>query len=369
MRTLLSRFSGVFLILFAALFFAASADASDAPTPLLYVCNQGEATVSLINTETHEVVETVDLQALGFSETAKPHHAVAEPDGSFWYLSLIGENTVLKFNRDNEIVDRLDFEVPGMLTLHPTRNALLVGRSMSAVNPPQSVAVVRRDDMTLEEVDTFFPRPHAITAEMDGAYAYTASLANNQMMAINLETQETELHRLGGTTQTLVQFAATPTGETLIAGGQMTGQILVFDARQAPGVTVVDTLDIGAQPWHPVISADSRTAYVPSKAAHTVSVIDLPSRTVTATITGEGLSQPHGSVLSADGRYLFVSNNNREGRYTPTGDNPDAGTIVVIDTHHNEIATVIEVGTYPTGIGTWGGQRAPSVQVHSTAAP
>lgn len=369
MHPLLSRLSHALSLLFVALLLTASAPVANAQAPVLYVCNQGEATVSLIDTESHDIIETIDLQALGFSETAKPHHAVAEPDGSFWYLSLIGENTVLKFNSNNEIVDRLDFEVPGMLTLHPTRDLLLAGRSMSAVNPPQSVAVIRRDDMTLETTDTFFPRPHAITAEVEGSHAYTASLANNQMMAINLETNETELHRLGGTTQTLVQFAGTPTGETLIAGGQMTGQLLVFDARQSPDVTIVDTLAVGAQPWHPVISADSRTAYVPSKGTHTVSVIDLPSRTVTATIDGEGLSQPHGSVLSASGRYLFVSNNNREGRYTPTGDNPDAGTIVVIDTHHNAIVKVIEVGTYPTGIGTWGGQRAPSTSVRPATAP
>lgn len=350
----------VLVALLLALAVAAAPARAQSDAPLLYVCNQGEATVSLIDTESHTVAETLDLTALGFSETAKPHHAVAEPDGSFWYLSLIGENTILKFNADNEIVGRAPFETPGMLTLHPTRDVLLVGRSMSAVNPPQSIAMIRREDMTLEEASTFFSRPHAITAEMNSTYAYTASLASNQVLALNLETQETDLMRLGGTTQTLVQFAATPTGETLIAGGQMTGQLLVFDARNAPAITVTDTLAVGTQPWHPVVSADSRTAYVPSKASHSVGVIDLPSRTVTATITGTGLAQPHGSALSGDGRYLYVSNNNRDGTYTPTGDNPDAGTVAVIDTHHNEIVKVIEVGTYPTGIGTWGGQRAPS---------
>ena len=63
-------------------------------------------------------------------------------------------------------------------------------------------------------------------------------------------------------------------------------------------------------------------------------------------------------VFGPDGEYLFVSNNNRKGTYTPEGDNPDAGTIAVISTATNEIVDVIEVGTYPTGVGTWGGQRA-----------
>ena len=74
-------------------------------SPRIYVCNQGSATVTVIDATTREVIETVDLQALGFSANAKPHHAVAEPDGSFWYLSLIAENTILKLTPENEIVE------------------------------------------------------------------------------------------------------------------------------------------------------------------------------------------------------------------------------------------------------------------------
>jgi len=357
----MSRLWSVLLLavsLLAAPLLATAPAAAQSPSAKLYVCNQGEATVSVIDMETNAVTETIDLQALGFSENAKPHHAVAEPDGSHWYVTLIGENVILKFNAQNELVGRAEFEVPGLLSMHPSRDMLLVGRSMSAVNPPKRVGMLRRSDMTVEQVDTFFPRPHALTADATGTYGYTASLATNQLLAVNLETQETSLARFGGATQTLVQFAPTPDGNTLIAGGQMTGQLLLFDVSQPPTVTVRDTVQVGQQPWHPVITQDSKTAYVPNKASNSISVVDIPSGTVTATITGEGLAQPHGAALSPDGRYLYVSNNNRKGTYTPTGDNPDAGTVTVIDTQTNEILKVIEVGTYPTGIGTFGGQHA-----------
>lgn len=334
---------------------------SQAQDSTLYVCNQGEATVSIIDMSSQTVETTVDLKDRGFSENAKPHHVVAEPDGRYWYVTLIGENTILKFNRENEIVDRVSFEVPGLLVLHPNRPLLYVGRSMSAVDPPKSVAVVNREEMTLvDEVDTFFPRPHAVTVRDDGAYAFVASLATNQIMGMNTDSGETELTRLDGDTQTLVQFALTPDGTTLIGGGQRTGQLLLFDAGEAPALTVEDTLQVGMQPWHPVITGHGETAYVPNKESHSISVVDLDNPGVTATIEGDGLAQPHGAVLSADGRHLFVSNNNRNGTYSPQGDNPEAGTIAVIDTETHEITNVIEVGTYPTGIGTLGGQRARS---------
>jgi len=346
------------LLVLPLLLLATGPAAAQSASPKLYVCNQGEATVSVIDMESQSVVDTIDLTALGFSENAKPHHTLAEPDGSHWYVTLIGENVVLKFNAQNELVNRAEFEVPGLLSLHPTRDLLLVGRSMSAVNPPKRIGMIDRSDMSVQQVDTFFPRPHALTADAKGTYGYTASLATNQLLSVDLQTQETNLTNLGGVTQTLVQFAPTPDGTTLIAGGQMTGQLLLFDTSQPPAVTVRDTVQVGAQPWHPVVSADSRTVYVPNKESHSISVVDLESATVTATITGEGLAQPHGAALSPDGRYLYVSNNNRKGTYTPSGDNPDAGTVTVIDTQTNEIVKVIEVGTYPTGVGTWGGQHA-----------
>ncbi|HHP7239127.1 YncE family protein [Longibacter sp.] len=342
-------------------------DAEDAAatdvSPRIYVCNQGSATVTVIDATTREVIETVDLQALGFSANAKPHHAVAEPDGSFWYLSLIAENTVLKLTPENEIVGRVTMETPGMLAVQPEGDLLFVGRSMSAVNPPKSLGVVNRTDMTTDMVDTFFPRPHALTTSADGRRAFVASLATNQMLSLDADSREVALTRLGGDNQTLVQFAATPDGSLLIGGGQVTGQVLFFDTSDPANITVTDTLDVGSMPWHPVLSPDGQTAYVPLKGADAVSVIDIEEREEIHRITGTGLSQPHGSALSPGGRFLFVTNNNQNGAYTPTGDDPKIGTVVIIDTDSREIVNVIETGRNPTGIGTFGGQTASSLPV------
>lgn len=316
--------------------------------------------MSIIDMDAKTVETTVDLKERGFSENAKPHHVVAEPDGEYWYVTLIGENTILKFNRQNEIVGRVDeFEVPGLLALIPSSTRLYAGRSMSAVDPPQSMGIIDRVEMTVKDrVETFFPRPHPLAASQGGEHVFIASLATNQLMGLETASGDTELTRLGGDTQTLVQFALTPDGSTLIAGGQRTGQLLLFDATEAPSLSVADTLTVGKQPWHPVISGDGSTAYVPNKESHSISVVDLENPEVSTTIEGEGIAQPHGAVLSSDGQYLFVSNNNRKGTYTPEGDNPDVGTVTVIDTETKEITKVIEVGAYPTGVGTFGGSQA-----------
>ena len=398
----------------------ASAQSADAPAEAphrLYVCNQGEATVSVINMETNAVETVVDLTELGFSENASPHHAIAEPDGSAWYVSLISENTVLKFNADNELVSQASMQAPGLLAVHPTENYLFAAHSMKAVNPPQRIGMMPRDDLSaIEQVDVFLDRPHAIAIPRSGDFVYVGSLATNQLMGLNARTQRGEITPLSGPTHVMVQMAVSPTSNTVIGTGQMTGQLLFF-TREANGALTPDTsITVGAQPWHPVYSPDGSRLYVPNKQSNSISVVDAEARTVVETITHPSLVQPHGSALSANGRYLYVSNNHRQmqmdmggngdmdadmnhdgdmehgdmehgdmehgdmehgdmhdsgdhdamhddmpadmhntdnaamdASMMPSGNN---GTISVIDTESLQVVDVIEVGEYPTGIGT-----------------
>lgn len=322
--------------------------------PLLYVANQGAAVISVIDMERNLVARTVDLQELGFSANAKPHHIVVEPDGSHWYVSLIGENRVLKFDRANELVGQATLEVPGMLALDPTSDRLWVGRSMSAVNPPRRVGLVDRTDMSVEEIDVFFPRPHALAVTSDGAYTFSGSLAQNQIASIDGETMDVELTTVDGPTHTFVQFALAPDGGTMVAGGQVSNELLFFDTGNPAQPVLVDTLDVEAQPWHPLFTPDGRFIYFGNKGTHSVTVVDADERSVAQLIRGNGIAQPHGSGMRPDGRYVYISNNNLDGSYTPRYpvDDTPVGTVVVIDTQTQEVAKVLEVEQYPSGVGS-----------------
>lgn len=345
----------VFSIFLSGLFTVAAFAQSPSTPQYIYVSNQGSASISVIDAQSHEITDTIELQELGFSENAKPHHTVAEPDGSFWYVTLIGENTVLKFNRENELVGQVTTEVPGLLSLDLVDDHLYVGRSMSAVNPPQSFAVVERSTMTLlDEQDLFFTRPHALATSHDGEWSYVGSLSVNQILAVNIGDDESSLTTVDGETHTFINFAIHPDGNTMVATGQVSGKLLVFDISDPANPTMTLTIETKAMPWHPVFSPDGRYVYFGNKQAHTVSVVDMESLSVDTVIEGNGLAQPHGAALSLDGQYLFVSNNNLDGTYQPAGattDNP-VGTVTVINTETRTIEKVIEVGRYPSGIGT-----------------
>jgi DNA-binding beta-propeller fold protein YncE len=331
---------------------------------LLYVCNQGAATISVIDMDANLVTRTVDLRDFGFSGNARPHHVAVAPDGAAWYVSLIGENTILKFDRSNQLVGRASFEVPGMLAMDPSSERLYVGRSMSAVNPPQRIGTLEPDgieveemdveEMDVEEIDVFYSRPHALTVTPNGRHAYSASLGENRLASIDGATFDVEIVDLPGPHHGLVQFAVAPDGKTMIAGGEMSGEVLFFDLEKPMSPRVVASIQVGGSPWHPTYLPDGTRVFVPRKQADAVSIIDPASQAETGVVSGSGIAQPHGSAVRSDGRYVYVSSNNLNAGYTPRyhHEGDPNGAVVVIDAESLQIVKVIEVENYPTGIAT-----------------
>src|SRR5690606_2036183 len=306
---------------------------------------------------TNQVIRTVDLKALGFSANAKPHHVAVEPDGSYWYVTLIGDNRIVKLDANDRIVGQVPFETPGMLALHPTEDVLYVGRAVTAVNPPQRIGILRRSDMLLNERPVFFARPHAMALDPRSGTVYTASLAVNQMAAIDPDQEDVELIDVPGPAHALMQFAVSPDGRTLVISGELSHKVLVFDITSPMRPRPTNEIDVGPQPFDPLFTRDGRYVYLGNKAANTVTVIDMSTKTVAKVISGRGLAQPHGIATSRDGRYIYVSNNNLGQTHDMAGHAPAApatpagvGTVVVIDTNTREIVDVIEVGHNAAGI-------------------
>ena len=332
-------------------------DPKPSPNPpnALYVCNQPDATVSIIDPASHKVVRVVDLTDHGFSPGAKPHHVVVEPDGSAWYVSLIGDDAVAKFNAKNELMGTVEFSSPGMLSLHPDgdRALLYAGHTLSLPNVPSTVAVIDRATMTPVEVPLPVPidRPHGIKVSPTGDYAYASSLTANEIVAIDTETQQVQSPvSLPGTHQFYVQLDIAADGQTAYITGDQGNQVQVLDLQNPTTPTLVDSVSVYGRPWHPQLSDDGSTLYFGSKATNTVTALDASSLTNT-TLDGNGLANPHGSALSPDGQFLYISNANPNGTYeSPSGET--VGTVVVINTQTFEIETVIDVGNEPAGINT-----------------
>lgn len=325
---------------------------------LLYVCVQDDAKIAVVDMGSRRVIRTIDLVARGFPATAKPHYIVVEPDGAHWYVSLIGANRVLKFDSRDSIVGQFEMETPGMLSLQPGGTKLGVSRSMSAVNPPSRIALIDRTTMKGEEHNVLFARPHPMVIAPNG-YAYTGSLGVNQVASIGLDDERVTVVPIGGATHSLVQFALSPDGKTLIGTGDTSGQLLVFDLSDPVKPVLLRTIDVGKMAFDPVFTPDGRHVYVPVKSTNEIVVIETSSWKETARFTHEALREPHQIVFSRDGATAFVTNNNKmdhmadpahAGHAMPGAGGP--ASLVVIDTRTNRVVDAIELGRNLTGMGT-----------------
>jgi DNA-binding beta-propeller fold protein YncE len=323
-------------------------------TDPLYICVQDEARIAVVDMASRTVVRTIDLTALGFSANAKPHHIVGEPDGSFWYVSLIGDNRVIKLDRNDRVVAQGTMETPGMLALDPSRDLLIVSRSMSAVDPPRRIGLLRRSDLQGDELDVFFPRPHPVALAPSGL-AYTGSLGANQMASVDLDQETVVLTDIEGTSHALVQFAVSPDGRTLVASTELTGLLLVFDLGTPEKPRRVASIPLGHMAFDPIFAPDGSTVWVPVKGTNEVVVVDASTWTVVERIAHDGLKQPHAIAFAADGTTAFVSNNNTADHMADhaahAGMSQGPGALVVIDVATRRVLDAIEIGRNLTGMG------------------
>jgi YVTN family beta-propeller protein len=321
----------------------------------IYVANQDDATVSIIDAGTHRLLETVDLRRYGFADNAKPHHAQVEPDGKAWYVTLIVAGKVLKLDRSNKLLGSAALEVPGLMTLQPNGNLMFIGRSMSAVNPPPRMAIVRRTDMKLlDEVDLLFPRPHGIVTHPDGKRVYVASLGTNQIASVGVDEQDVELIDVPGPAHGFVQAAVSPDGRWLAVTAELTDELMIFDLSDPRKPRLTRTLPLPDGPFEPTFTGDGRWIFVTCLSANRVAVVDAGTWKVAAVVEHPAFAQPHGVALSPDGQHVFISNRHQlGGAHQHQGGKPTGtGTVVALCAATRTPEQVLTVGNYAAGMGS-----------------
>ena len=323
------------------------------PADRLYVCIQDDAKIAIVDMRAKAVVRTIDLTTLGFPATAKPHYIVVEPDSAHWYVSLIGANQVVKFDLQDRVVGRFEMETPGMLALAPA-DRLVISRSMSAVNPPKRIAIVRRTTMQGDELDVLFPRPHPVATTV--THAYTGSLGVNQIASVAFADDRVEVTNVAGPTHSLVQFASTRDGKTLVGTAEISGQLLVFDLAQPARPRLVKSIAVGKMAFDPTFSPDETEVWVPIKSSNEIVVLSAKTWTEIGRVKHDSLKQPHQIVFSPDGRTAFVTNNNKmdhmadpahAGHTMPGG----AAALAIVDVARRQVEKSVELGKNLTGMG------------------
>lgn len=185
--------------------------------------------------------------------------------------------------------------------------------------------------------------PHEMVLSADGRWAY---ITDNGTMRIEEAGQ-------GGNTVSIVDIAARKKAGEIVLGefyrphgialDRASGRLLV--SCEAPDRllwvdpvrrTVVRTFETHGKTAHMVaVGPGGRFAYVSNAGSAAVAAIELATGRVRLIPTGE---RPEGSVLSPDGRRLYVVNR-------------EAARITIIDPHTHEAAGEIATGRGPVRVG------------------
>ena len=113
------------------------------------------------------------------------------------------------------------------------------------------------------------------------------------------------------------------------------GELVLFDPQDLAAGPMA-RIQVGMHPAHVITDIDGKRAFVTNAADDTLSVIDLASREVIASVdTGD---YPHGLRPSPDGRVVWVANVN-------------SGNVSVIDISTLKEVSRIDVGTTPVQVG------------------
>lgn len=298
-----------------------------------YVANRGSNTVSVIDTATDTVIDTI---ATG----AGPTDVAISPDGTRAYVAVF----------DDGLVSVFDLASNTLVTDIPVGS----GATMAAVTPDgtrvyvtrqttDTVSVIDTASNTVTDTVTVGTGPTGVVITPDGTRAYVASYSGS-VSAIDIATNTVIATILAGDVPILL--AVSSDGARVYVTNAGSSSVSVIDTATN---TTTDNIGVSAQPRFPALSPDGAHLYVPNSGPDTVSVIDTATRTVVENIgAGEG---PTGIAVFPAGTRAYVGNVDA-GTVDVMGTTviPDqgpmaGGTTVTLTGHHLANATAVHFGT------------------------
>ena len=331
-ETFFFRAKGANGALAAALAAAALVLSSAARADNVIVLNSAEATLSLVDEKTHQVVGTIPTGK-------EPHHLMATPDNkSLIVANSVSNNLMFVDPKTGKVQSRLEgIEDPYQLGFSPDAKWLVTtGLRLDRIDIYHYDS--RANGLTLAKRLPLATMPSHMAFSNDGRTVFVTLQVSGEVAAVDLPTQ-TVLWKLH-VGKTPAGLWMTPADKYLLVG--MTGEddVAVVDWRHP---SVVKRIHTGAGAHNFRSLDDGRHVAVSNRVASTISIIDEEALSNVGDITGL-MPGPDDMELSADRRYLWVTF-----RF--------AKHVGIIDLTTRKLVQTIGVGRSPHGIYFY--DRAP----------
>ncbi|SDT20095.1 40-residue YVTN family beta-propeller repeat-containing protein [Paenibacillaceae bacterium GAS479] len=284
---------------------------------LVYVGNQNNSTVSVINSASNRVIKTIPVGK-------NPGQVNASPDGRQIYAINGGDRSIsILSTRTNQVTRTIRNVSPEPFAAVSVGNRFYVPDlytgGVTVFNALTNGSIARFPVANL---------PLAIAASPDGKKLYVTTQARNIWII------DTRLNRVVNSIPTGATWGLdfTPDGKKFVVNSFGTNETLIYCVRTNK---IINSIPVGVAPIDINVSRDGRRAYVANSRSRSVSVIDLKAKRVIKTIQVGDV--PYNLAITPDDRSVYVTNNG-------------SNTVSVIDARTLKVLLTIPVGLGPRGI-------------------
>ena len=280
----------------------AAALAPAAPQDVLVVVNKDASTVSVISVETGATLVTLPTGT-------GPHEAAASGDGRLAVVTNYGAQqsgnslTVVDLGTLTVVrtVDLGEYRRPHGIVFLPDHRSVAVTSETSGMVLVVDVTTGR----LLSARPTAQEGSHMVVAARDGRRAFTANIRSGSVTALDLESGDPR--SLAVSTQTEA-IGVSPDGAQVWVGSNDQGTLTVVRTAEW---RVLDTLDVGGQPYRIVFSPDGGRVLVTTPASDEIRLFDAATRKEMGRLktpaASGGAGQPFGVAWSPDGTLGYVT--------------------------------------------------------------
>jgi len=308
----------------------------------IYVTNEGDGTLSVIDGGTHQLVATLPLGK-------RPRGIQSSPDGKLLYVALSG-SPIATPGVDERTLPPADKQADGIGVVDVKTRRLL--RVIKGVSDPEQVAVSRdgkrlyiasEDSESVVVLDTAGSgvvaalraggEPEGMTISPDGAIVYATSERDNLVSVLDTRSNKV-IHQIAvGTRPRASAFSLD--GRRAYVTSEVDANVTVIDVHQSKVLHTIHLPGEQIRPVGVVVANDGKTVYVATGRGATVVAIDTATRTVRASVKVG--ARPWSVALSPDHRYLYTANG-------PSND------VSIVDVQTMTVIATASAGNRPWGL-------------------
>lgn len=310
--------------------------------PRLYVSNETEGSISVIDTSTNRLLRTVPVGK-------RPRGIRTTRDGRTVYVALSGspiagpgvdESKLPPPDRSSDGIGVVDAASGRLLRIlksgtDPEQFALSSDerRLFVANEDAGQISVVDVDTGAIVKTIAVGEEPEGVDLSPDGRHVYVTSEGENQVAVV--DTTSLERVALVDVGPRPRSTAFLPDGSRAYVSAENDAAVYVIDTATFKAVGRISVGDTTQRPMGVVAAPDGKAVFVTTGRGRQLHRIGVPDHAISARVdVGE---RPWGVAISDDGRTLFTANG-------PSND------VSVVDAATMTVTATIKVGERPWGV-------------------